>query len=656
MLPNGKSKKSPRQLLYNTLMQIKSYNEAIRFLENFIGKIRFRIDPEFLKHHDPLTRMRVLLRLIGNPERKFPSVLVGGTAGKGSTAYLISHILTTAGYKTGLTLSPHLQKVNERLQINEEQISDEVFVKMLNLVVSSIEKMKRMSALLRPASLGFAGQVGAPSYFEILIAMAFKYFAEAKVDIAVVEVGMGGEFDATNTLYPLVSVLTNVSLDHTNVLGGTVQKIAKTKAGIIKKSKINPSTSLRVKNQKSKIDKKSLEEKVKFLGQAYALGVKAYEEDENAKKEIEKINKQIYEQDSAIMPLYQKGREWSLEYFETIYKRLGTKFDYYYFESQVGNIGLNLVNEHLKKGVFVKSNGAVIFSGEKYGLHNRVFINSLGIPTYEAKDLGLAPTKYKDFSYDLSIIVTAQEQSDYFKVVLKALSKIAPKLAQKTKHIAHGVVRLPMGKMSSRTGTVITGEWLLDEAKRRIQKEYKEMDQETAEKVAVGAVKYALLKSGIGRDIAFGFEESINLEGNSGPYLQYTYARTQSVLAKINPSTSLRARNQKSKIKISFARGRLVKLEGEEVSLMRGLSKFPEIVEQAGEKFAPNLLCNYLFDLSQKFNLFYQKIPILHPGVNVTHPRGVIGSRKFRLALTMAVGQVIKNGLYILGIESPGKM
>ena len=441
-----------------------------------------------------------------------------------------------------------------------------------------------------------------------------------------------------------------------NYQGDVGMHVAKALYGLLQKSKINPSTSLRARNQKSKIDKKSLEEKVKFLGQAYALGVKAYEEDENAKKEIEKINKQIYEQDSAIMPLYQKGREWSLEYFETIYKRLGTKFDYYYFESQVGNIGLNLVNEHLKKGVFVKSNGAVIFSGEKYGLHNRVFINSLGIPTYEAKDLGLAPTKYKDFSYDLSIIVTAQEQSDYFKVVLKALSKIAPKLAQKTKHIAHGVVRLPMGKMSSRTGTVITGEWLLDEAKRRIQKEYKEMDQETAEKVAVGAVKYALLKSGIGRDIAFGFEESINLEGNSGPYLQYTYARTQSVLAKINPSTSLRARNQKSKIKISFARGRLVKLEGEEVSLMRGLSKFPEIVEQAGEKFVPNLLCNYLFDLSQKFNLFYQKIPILHPGVNVTHPRGVIGSRQFRLALTMAVGQVIKNGLYILGIESPGKM
>ena len=202
-------------------MQIKSYDEAIRFLENFIGKVRFRIDTEFIKEHDPLERVRVLLSLLGNPQDKFSSVLVGGTSGKGSTAYLISQILTKASYKTGLTLSPHLQKINERIQINGEQISDEKFTGLLVSILDSIEGMKKMD-------------VGAPSYFEILIAMAFLYFAKEKVDIAVVEVGMGGEFDATNTLYPLAAVLTNVSLDHTNVLGGTVQKIARTKVGIIK--------------------------------------------------------------------------------------------------------------------------------------------------------------------------------------------------------------------------------------------------------------------------------------------------------------------------------------------------------------------------------------------------------------------------------------
>lgn len=202
-------------------MKIRSYEEAVKYLEGFIGKIRFEITPESLKHHDPLERMRVLLNLLGNPQNKFQSVLVGGTAGKGSTAYLISHILTTAGYKTGLTISPHLQKITERIQINGQSVSDEKFLGIVSSVVRYFELMKKID-------------VGAPSYFEVIVAMAFLYFAKQKVDIAVVEVGMGGEFDATNTLSPLVAVLTNVSLDHTNILGGTVQKIARTKAGIIK--------------------------------------------------------------------------------------------------------------------------------------------------------------------------------------------------------------------------------------------------------------------------------------------------------------------------------------------------------------------------------------------------------------------------------------
>jgi len=221
-------------------MQIKSYEAAVKYLEGFIGKIRFEITPEFIKHHDPLERMRALLSLLGNPQNKFPSVLIGGTSGKSSTAYLISHILATAGYKTGLTISPHLQKINERIQINNQPISDEKFVKLLkSLILGSIRQMSKM-------------EIGAPSYFEILIAMAFLYFAEEKVDIAVAEVGMGGEFDATNTLYPLIAVLTNVSLDHTNILGGTVEKIARTKAGIIKEIK-----DLRFKIYESENNRKS---------------------------------------------------------------------------------------------------------------------------------------------------------------------------------------------------------------------------------------------------------------------------------------------------------------------------------------------------------------------------------------------------------------
>jgi arginyl-tRNA synthetase len=368
--------------------------------------------------------------------------------------------------------------------------------------------------------------------------------------------------------------------------------------------------------------------RAQFMGRAYALGSQDYESNKDVKTQIDQLNKKIYEDDSSIRPLYKKGREWSLEYFESIYKRLGTKFDRFYFESEVGKTGADLVREFLKKKVFEKSHGAIIFPGKKQGLHNRVFINSLGIPTYEAKDLGLAPAKYKDFSYDRSIIITAQEQAEYFKVVLVALEQINPDLAKKTTHISHGMVKLPGGKISSRTGEVITGEWLIDEAVSRIRRAYPEMDDEISEKVGLAAIKFALLRGTIGRDIEFNFEESISLNGASGPYLLYTYVRTQSILEK----------SQKSKVKSQKSNT----LSEEEKAVLRSLVHFPEIVSEGQRRMAPNLVAEYLFDLSQKFNLFYQKQRIT--------------GNKFRLELTASVGQVLKNGLNLLGIETVSRM
>ena len=396
-----------------------------------------------------------------------------------------------------------------------------------------------------------------------------------------------------------------------------------------------------------KLAEKPLIERQHFLGQSYALGAKAYEENEELKKEIEQLNKKIYELNADIKELYETGRKWSLEYFETIYKRLGTKFDYYYFEREAGERGLAFIKENLKKGVFSKSEGAVVFEGKKYGLHTRVFINKLGLPTYEAKDLGLAPTKYEDFPYDLSFIVTGNEVNEYFKVVFKALELINPDLVKKTKHVGHGMVRLPSGKMSSRTGNVLTGEWLLDETKHNMIAYIKESDkiQESdkgyvAEITTIGAVKYSLLKSGIGKDTIFDFKESLSFEGNSGPYLQYTYARARSVLRKSkiqNPKLQI---NPKSKIQSS-------KLTPEEFAILRTLHRFPEVVLEAGKNLAPNVICTYLFDLAQKFNLFYQKIPILNTKEE---------ERNFRLQLTKATSQVIKNGLHLLGIGVLEKM
>ncbi len=379
----------------------------------------------------------------------------------------------------------------------------------------------------------------------------------------------------------------------------------------------------------SEFEGKSLKEKAEFLGKAYTLGSKYYEEDEHAKEKISEINKKIYEKDSETMLLWEKTRSWSLDYFDSIYKRVDSKFDRLYFESEVFDVGKKLVLSHIDDGIFEKSEGAVIFDGEKYGLHKRVFITTEGNPTYEGKEMGLGQLEYEEFSFDEAVHVVGPEQAGYFKVVFKALELINQALAGKEKHLSYGFVRLKDGKMSSRMGNVIAGEWLLDEAKKKISESFKEMDEWTLEMVAVGAVKYSMLKFGRTSDIAFSFEDSISLEGNSGPYIQYTFARTQSVLAK-KAATS----------KVSNS-----DLEKEELEIIRMLTKFGEVAEEAGNSFAPNILCNYLFELCQKFNLFYQK-------------HKIIGGEEeeFRLVLTKAVGQVIKNGLYLLGIESPEKM
>ncbi len=378
-------------------------------------------------------------------------------------------------------------------------------------------------------------------------------------------------------------------------------------------------------------EKKDLAARVFFLGQAYSLGAKEFEASEEVKGEIAQLNKKIFEKDSEVLPIYEKGKKWSLEYFEQIYKRLGTKFDFFYFESEVGEVGAKLVLEFLKKGVFEESKGAVIFPGEKFGLHSRVFINSLGLPTYEAKELGLAPTKYKDFEYDLSVIVTGNEINDYFRVLLAALSKVNPELAEKTKHVSHGMVRMPGGKMSSRLGNVILGTWVLDEAKKRVVEQFK-VDDSLAETIGVGSVKYAFLKGNVGQDINFSFEEAISLDGNSGPYLQYAHARCKSVLT----------RGQRSEV-----RGQeidLSNMEKEEEALLSTLGHFEEVVIDAANGFAPNVIAKFLFEVAQQFNAFYNNCPVL---------KAQEKERSRRLFLTAATASVLEKGLWLLGITAP---
>ncbi|MBU1015135.1 arginine--tRNA ligase [Patescibacteria group bacterium] len=393
------------------------------------------------------------------------------------------------------------------------------------------------------------------------------------------------------------------------------------------------------------LEKLSLPERVHFLGQVYAKGAAAFEQDKGAAEEIAELNKKIFEGATEAAELYEKGKAWSLEYFERIYERLGTRFEFSYFESEVGERGKKLVEEGLRKNIFQKSEGAVVFPGEEYGLHSRVFVNSQGLPTYEAKELGLAPRKYEDFPYDLSIIVTGKEVVDYFKVVLKALELLAPELRKKTVHISHGMVRLPSGKLSSRTGKVVAGEELLEEIKGRAREIMAQSEgglslqekEDVAEMVAVGAVKYSLLRIALGKDIIFDTEKSLSLEGDSGPYLQYTAARCKSILRKANEQG------------ISLAKPRdILGLAKEESALLRMLYRFPEVVEDAAENFAPHAVCGFLMETAQLFNSFYHAHPVLKAEREEL--------RDFRLLLVAATANVLSNGLRLLGVKAPERM
>ena len=364
---------------------------------------------------------------------------------------------------------------------------------------------------------------------------------------------------------------------------------------------------------------------------------------ERAKEEIIAINKKIYEKsDSRINDLYESGRKTSLDYFEGIYERLGTKFVYYFFEGKEGVEGKSIVENHIKDGIFEKSDGAIIFRGEKYGLHTRVFINSDGIPTYEAKELGLNKKKF-DVEPKLikSIIITGNEIKEYFKVLIKVISLIFPDIAEKTLHLPHGMLRLPGGKMSSRTGNIITAKSLIEQMKAKIAEKLKDREYSVKEKgdiseiVAIGAIKYSILRQAIGGDIIFDFDKSISFEGNSGPYLQYTYVRANSVLEKAKMS------------RLNLDMSKTVFDTWETTELEKYLYRFPEVVERAGKEYAPHYIVTYLTELSSIFNSFYAKNKI----IDESDP-----SSPYKIALTAATASILKSGLHLLGIKVPERM
>jgi arginyl-tRNA synthetase len=376
---------------------------------------------------------------------------------------------------------------------------------------------------------------------------------------------------------------------------------------------------------------------VDHLGKAYVAGSSAYEDSPDAKAEIDAINKKLYANDSGLKPLYELGRKTSLEHFEELYALLGTKFDHYFFESVMGPIGVAVVEEGLARGVFEKSDGAVVYKGEKVGLHTRVFLTSQGTPTYETKELGLDKTKFEKEKLDHSIIVTAVEQAGFFKVVLAAMAEVLPDVAAHTEHVWHGMMQLTGGKMSSRKGNVITGESLIQEMREEaLQKmegrELGDTKQAIADVVAVSAIKYSILKQASGKNIIFDPEASLSFEGDSGPYLQYAHVRALSILRK--------AQDENVSADTSHGNQEPTKLE-------RLLYRFPEVVERAYQERESHHVTTFLTELASTFNSWYAGTKIVD-ATDVESP--------YKVALTQAFAHTMKNGLWLLGIQAPEKM
>jgi len=385
-------------------------------------------------------------------------------------------------------------------------------------------------------------------------------------------------------------------------------------------------------------EKLSLAEKVQLLQQAYQSGSAAYEDSSEAKKEIDDLNNAIYQQDPLIFYLWQETCAWSREYYQQFEERLSIPYDQRYFESEIASLGLSLVREHTGKE-FVESEGAVIFPGERYGLHTRVFINQRGNPTYEAKDLGLIATKRTDYQFDTSVVMTGNEQNDYWRVLTKVTELVFPDLAGKLKHLGYGMINLSTGKMSSRTGNIVTAFGLVQMVKEQVadflqaNRDYPaEQTEAICEAVAMAAIRYSFLKKTANKDLAFDIKTSVAFEGNSGPYLQYAYARCQSVLAKAPKVITA------SSVAIDHTA-----LQPEELAILRYLYRFPEIICSAASQYAPHEVCTYLFELAQLYSVFYDHHKILVEDEMTT---------RFRLALTQATSQVLENGLKLLGIQA----
>jgi len=380
---------------------------------------------------------------------------------------------------------------------------------------------------------------------------------------------------------------------------------------------------------------------VKDLVALYVKFHEQAEKDSLLEDEARQWFKKLEDGDSEAKRLWQKCIDWSWLAFDKIYSKLGVVFSYdfehgrglgeSFFENKIKAV----INELEEKNLLqVGEKGAKLVFFEKDKYPPAMILKKDGATLYHTRDLATDKYRLEKYNPDLIINEVGAEQTLYFKQLFEMEKLLGWYKDGQRVHIGHGLIKFKEGKMSTRKGNAIWMEEVLQEARKRAI-ELGSSDMKLADIVSVGALKYNDLKRESKTEIVFNWDEILNMKGDSGPYLQYVYARCQSVLEKAK---------MKGK-KIKFDKNKFIEPKIEELLVLRWLVRFPEVLIKSAEQMAPNLLCNYLFQLCQKFNLFYQKYQILDQP-----------EEQFRLSLTMAVGLVIKNGLSLLGIQAPGKM
>jgi arginyl-tRNA synthetase len=351
--------------------------------------------------------------------------------------------------------------------------------------------------------------------------------------------------------------------------------------------------------------------------------------------------------DAEVVELWEKMNNWVYDGFEITYKNLGIDFDKIYYESDTYKIGKSIVMDHLEKGLLIQKEDKSVWADlTNDKLDEKILLRSDGTSVYMTQDLGTAVQRFKDYDIDKHIYVVGNEQDYHFKVLSLILKKMGYEWADHMYHLSYGMVELPSGKMKSREGTVVDADDLIEgmiataakasEEAGKLEGMPKDEVQDTHKMVALGALKYFILKVDPKRNMLFNPEESIDFNGNTGPFIQYTHARIRSLLRKASCENNL------PEFEVN------IELQEKEQALIQMIGQFPGVVDEAGENMNPGAVANYLYELVKTYNQFYHE----HSVVN--EPDETI--RNFRLNLSAQTGNVIKQGMWLLGIDVPERM